>query len=86
MAKIMFYRFDCTCDRCRHTWRTKAWKSSRRDARAARCPKCGCRENLDLREHLEALQRLAQTHPRAAQAIVTFTERAAARVQGRARA
>jgi len=44
------------------------------------------RGSLDLRAHLDTLQRLAQTPPRAAQAIVTFTERAAARVRDRARA
>jgi len=36
---------------------------------------------IDFHQHMQALQLLAQVQPKAAKAIVTFTERAASRVR-----
>jgi len=38
---------------------------------------------IDFQQHMQALQLLAQVQPKAAKAIVTFTERAACRVRQR---
>jgi len=37
--------------------------------------------SIDFHQHMQALQLLAQVQPKAAKAIVTFTERAASRVR-----